>query len=426
MTAIRELSTMFASMFSLVIFITLFESRLERKKAITLTLALMVPLMFFNFILLAVLGPIVMSTLLLVTCSLPSLCFFLFLSKYRDGRFIFTFFFADTLILEVIYLTSILDFYLGNSYWFMAISRLIACPVLAVVVWKLVRPGYLRLQRSVKKGWGISAAIALLFYVILSLEISIPSHIVQRPAQIPGFLLQLLLMPIIYLHFFRTMRQQQLLHETDMQEQILQLQVDNMSQRIEEFHKFEEKFRIERHDYRHNLQTIAALLETGDQDRARALIREYTGRNQQPLPESYCRKPVLDAVLSTYLQLARELGIRPSLRLNFPEVLPVNETELATVFSNALENAIHACKSVPAENRLLEITVMTDPCFMFQIRNSYSGTVSFDADGIPFSPSRNHGFGTRSIVAFCSKNHADYEFKVDPTRFCLRISFQKT
>lgn len=140
MTAIRELSTMFASMFSLVVFITLFESRLDRKKTLILTLTLMGPLMLCNFILLAVLGPVVMSTLLLVTCSLPSLCFFLFLSKYRDGRFFFTFFFADTLILEIIYLTSILDFYLGNSYWFMAISRLIACPALAVVVWKWVRP----------------------------------------------------------------------------------------------------------------------------------------------------------------------------------------------------------------------------------------------------------------------------------------------
>lgn len=425
MTAIRDASTMYASMFSLIVFIALFESRLSRRKTTTLILTLMVPLMLANFLLLLIFGPSVMSTLLLVTCSLPSLCFFLFLSKYRDGRFFFTFCFADTLVLEIIHLTSILDFYLGGNYWFMVIARLVLCPVLALAVWKWVRPEYLRLQRCVKKGWGISAAISLLFYVILSFEISVPSHIIQRPEQLPGFLLQLLLMPAIYLHFFRTLYQQQLLHETDMQEQILQLQVDNMCQRMEEFHQFEQKYRIERHDYRHNLQTIAALLESQEHEQARELIKEYAGSSQSALPERYCSNPVIDAVLSSYLSKARDQQIRLSLRMSFPEKLPVNETELATVFANALENAIHACAEVPEPDRLLEITVMTDPCFMFQIRNAYTGTIDFDADGIPRSRSQNHGFGTRSIVAFCSKNHADYEFKADPDFFCLRICFQK-
>lgn len=425
MTAIRDASTMYASLFSLFVFIALFESRLSRKKTNTLILTLMVPLLLVNFLLLMILGPTVMSTLLLVTCSLPSMCFFLALSKYRDGRFFFTFFFSDTLILEVIHLTSILDFYLGGDYRFMAVSRLIVCPLLTLAVWKWVRPEYLRLQRCVKKGWGISAAIALLFYVILSFEISVPSHIVQRPEQLPGFLLQLLLMPAIYLHFFRTLRQQMLLHETDMQEQILQLQVDNMCQRMEEFREFEQKYRIERHDYRHNLQTIAALLESEEYEQAGALIKTYVGDSQSALPERYCSSPVIDAVLSSYLRKAREQQIRLSLRISFPEELPVNETELATVFANALENAIHACEDVPEPERLLEITVMTEPCFMFQIRNAYSGAVNFDEDGIPLSHSQNHGFGTRSIVAFCNKNHAHYEFKADPICFCLRISFQK-
>ena len=97
MTAIRDASTMYASMFSLFVFIALFESRLSRRKTTTLILTLMVPLMLANFLLLLIFGPSVMSTLLLVTCSLPSLCFFLFLSKYRDGRFFFTFCFFGSI-----------------------------------------------------------------------------------------------------------------------------------------------------------------------------------------------------------------------------------------------------------------------------------------------------------------------------------------
>ena len=115
----------------------------------------MVPLLLINFVLLFVLGPQKMSTLLLVTCSLPSLVFFWILAKHRDGRFFFTFCLADTLVLEILHTTAVLDFFLGNSYIFMFAARLILCPLLAWAVYRWVRPLYLELQSTVRKGWYI-------------------------------------------------------------------------------------------------------------------------------------------------------------------------------------------------------------------------------------------------------------------------------
>ena len=129
MTIIRDASTMYASMFSLVVFLILFESRYPRKKTLVLTLSLMGPLMLANFALLFLLGPVVMGSLVLLTCSLPSMIFFFFLAKHRDGRFFFTFCFADTIMLEIIDLTSIADFFLGNTYIFLSVSRLILCRI---------------------------------------------------------------------------------------------------------------------------------------------------------------------------------------------------------------------------------------------------------------------------------------------------------
>lgn len=410
-------------MFSLVLFMTLFESRLSKKKTITLTLTLMVPLMLLNFVMLALLGPVVMSTLLLVTCSLPSLIFFFLLAKYRDGRFFFTFCFADTLILEIIDLTSILDFYLGNTYLFMLIARLIACPVLAFAIYKWIRPVYLEVQNKVKTGWYLFAAIALLFYIILSIAVSVPSHITQRPDQLPAFLLLLILMPMIYAHIFRTLRRQQEDYERDKQDKILQLQADNMRLRIEEYNLSDQKFRMERHDFRHKLQTIATLIDSKEYESARNLVQEYTDTMHTPPLQHYCGHPILDAVLANYLRKAQAKGIRISTKLSFPEQIPVSEAELATVFANALENAISACEPLEASRKYLEIIVRQEPCFMFQILNAYEGTVSFDAEGIPVSTKKDHGFGTRSIATFCNRNRAHYEFKADGTFFALRVSF---
>ena len=424
MTIIREASTMYASMFSLILFMILFESRYPKKKTMMLTIGLMGPLMIANFVMLAILGPVVMSTLLLLTCSLPSLIFFWFLSKYRDGRFLFTFCFADTIMLEVIYITSILDFFLGDTYIFMAISRLLLCPAVAFVFQKWIRPTYQTLQRKVTKGWYVFASIALIYYVVMSMAISVPTHITQRLDQLPAFLLLLVLLPFLYIHIFTTLNHQQKAHETMAQENILSVQVSSLLSRVEEFRAANAQFREERHDFRHKMRTIATLASSGEYEKLNATLAEYTSTQQEQPLENYCKFTLLDAVLSSYLQEAKRKSIRVSVKIALPEVLPVNESELATMFANAIENAIHACEKIEPNKRYIEIKTITVPCLMLMVRNSFDGIIAFDEEGIPISQKKEHGFGTRSIVTFCQKNNAFYEFKTEEQDFILKVIFQ--
>ena len=44
-------------------------------------------------------------------------------------------------------------------------------------------------------------------------------------------------------------------------------------------------------------------------------------------------------------------GVKGSVALSFPEPLPIAEAELAPVFANALENAIHACGRIGMDER---------------------------------------------------------------------------
>lgn len=89
-----------------------------------------------------------------------------------------------------------------------------------------------------------------------------------------------------------------------------------------------------------------------------------------------------------------------------------------------MENAIHACEKLPEEKREMSIKVITTPHFMLQISNRFDGVVEFDKDGLPISRQEGHGFGTRSIAAFCEKYGAFYEFKATRDTFYLRITFE--
>ena len=423
MTTLRDLSTIYASFFSLILLMILFESRYPKKRTMALTFSLMVPLLLVNFVLFFLVGPQKMSTLLLLTCSLPSLVFFWILSKHRDGRFFFTFCLADTMVLEIIYITAVLDFFLGNTYLFAVAARMILCPLLAWAIFKWVRRIYLDLQSKVRKGWYLFAVIALIFYVVLSMSMSIPTIITQRLEQLPVFILLLILMPAIYIHIFTTLLHQQKAHEMAEQENILKLQVMGMAARMEEFSAANEKFRMERHDFRHKMQTIAGLVEKGQYDELRTLALEYNDAIKETQVKRYCDHAVLDAVLSSYLQRAEGREIKVSTRLAFPDPLPVGETELATVFANAIENAINACEKLDAEKREISVKAITAPQFMMQVSNNFDGVAEFDKNGLPVSHEEGHGLGTRSIIAFCEKYGAFYEFKATDKKFIMRISF---
>ena len=423
MTMIRDLSTIWASCFSLLIFMLLFQPRYSVKKTVTWTLIVILPLMLGNFALLLLLGPEKMNTLLLLTCSLPSLVFFWIFSRYRDGRFFFAYCLADTLVLELIHATAVIDFYAGNTYWVMLILRLVLCPLLALFVQKCIRPIFMSLQNQIHKGWYTFTAISLIFYVMLSLSVSYPEIITQRPAYLPGFVLLLILMPMLYINIFKTLRHQQTLHEMIRQDSIQKLQVANMITRVEEFNAADQKFRIERHNFRHKLQTIALLVENKQYDQLKELVAEYTEHIEDSQVRRYCSAPVLDAVLAAYLQRAKDKDIQVSTSLAFPDELNVSETELAMVFANAIENAIYACEKLPSHERFIRIQVLTTPRFMIQISNSYNGEAEFDSQGIPVSHEAGHGFGSRSIVAFCEQNGALYEFKADSSIFALRLVF---
>ncbi len=183
---LRDLSIYWCLFHVALIFVMLFRSRYNRKKALILAGAGIGVLMILNGIGLAVLGRNTMGKLFLLTCSLPSLIYFWLLSKDRNGKFLLTFCLADTSCVWVMVLTNILDTFLGGGqYVLMFISRLILFPLLEYLVFRYFRKPYLELQETVDKGWGIYAGMTMLYYVLLAVVADFPTNIAERPEDTP-------------------------------------------------------------------------------------------------------------------------------------------------------------------------------------------------------------------------------------------------
>ena len=424
MTVLKDISIFWSLTHTLIMFMILFESRYPRTKTNILTISTMGPLLVANGILALFVPSDVYGTMLLITISLPSLIFFLIIAKKRDGRFFFTFCMVDTVVLEVMYISQIINHHTTpNTYIVMFIIRLVAYPAIEGIMWNKLRIPYREVQRRTKRGWWLFAAIGAIFYITISLFMNKPTAITERPEYYPVMILLFILMPLIYVHILSTLLYQQRKFEETEQENILQLQSANLVARVSELAEANDKFREERHNFRHKLRTIAMLVERKQYNELEFVINEYTQTFKSTQVTRYCENAVIDAVLSHYIRQAESLGIKLELGFDFPEEIPVDTTELATVFANAIENAIHACEKLPPEERWIEIKVRCKPKFIARIKNKFCGNVEFDDDGIPVNREEGHGFGTRSIVAFCNKIGGHYNFSAEDGCFSIILNF---
>ena len=419
-----DLSVLWAMLHIAVLFLLLFRPRSPGRAAAWTVAGVTLLFTLVNTILFLRLGPDRLIQVELVTYTLPSLVFYWFFSKYRDGRFFFTYCFADTTSFWIMQVTNLLDRAFGNTHIVMLAGRIFLFLGVEYLLWSRVRKIYHRLQdqEQLSKSWWLFTAVTLLFYaMIIVMAVPVGAEI-RSISQLVSLSLLMILMPVTYLSFLTSMTRQLELAESRERERMLEAQSRLVLQRAELTRRNEEAIRIERHDLRHRLQTISSLIEKGDDTAA----LEYIGSSQHQLdgiqPARYCANPILDAVLSSCLAKAGEAGISVETRLAIPEELPVDPAELSTVFANALENAVAACGKLPEGERKIVLRCVNQPRFLFEIANTCAGDVAFGGDGLPEAAEQGHGMGTRSIAAFAQKHGALFSCRAEDGWFRLRIA----
>ena len=147
---LRQLSILWSLFHILILFILIYRSRYSLKTTMIATGICMGLLILGNVWGLARFGAGVMGKLFILTCTLPSLVFFFYMSKDRGGRFFFTFCIADTIALWIIAVTNLLDFYLHGQCVIMLVSRIVAFPLLEFFVYRYLRKPYLEVQSHVE------------------------------------------------------------------------------------------------------------------------------------------------------------------------------------------------------------------------------------------------------------------------------------
>ena len=163
-TILRDLSIIWVLIHCCIMFMMLYESRFSQMKTNIITGIFMTAIIIITVFNVRQFGTAKAGELIVPVCVIPSLILFFVMAKNRGTRFLFTFCLVDTVVLELLFITNLLDGLLGiKNYIVMFVSRLILFPLAEFFIVKYLRTPYQSLQRRMKKGWGVFSILAALF-----------------------------------------------------------------------------------------------------------------------------------------------------------------------------------------------------------------------------------------------------------------------
>ena len=395
MTLLRDISFLWSMIHVVALFLLLFEPRYSWRTTLLAGFAGASTLLIVNVLAMLWLGHGIIMTLAFFTCTIPTLILFLFLSKYRDGRVLLLFCLTVNTCFWLLQITNFLDRITGDTYVIMLISRLIIFPVAEYIFWRYLRIPYLELQNHLHKGWWWIAAIGATYYLLLmctSVPVDTP---LPDTAGLIRIALVMVLMPLTYLTILRSLWRQMTLYNN-------QQQVEHQRQDYNAILQKMEMEKIYRHDMRHHLLVLEAMLQQNDSANARIYINELNGRLTGLAQKVWSANMPVNAVLAAYMAKAETADCKIQLNVNIPAKLPYDEMDLCIIIGNALDNAIQACRNITdtAQRKIdFQLDLSDNQRLRLSISNACPQPPKFNKDGLPIQtrPKDGHGFGLRSI-----------------------------
>lgn len=229
-----------------------------------------------------------------------------------------------------------------------ATELIVTLPILLVLI-RWIAPSVRALSRSpllLQLQFGMIPLLSYLFDYFTRIYTDLLSSGNQAAVEFMPFVCSL-----AYLGFvLHTTQEQQLRSQLEQTRNSLNLQVAQAVREIEAMRESQRKASTYRHDLRHHLQYLSACIENGRTEAAQEYIHSVCAEIEASKVNVYCENEAANLILSSFAARAQHDGIDFRVHAAIPLILPLPDSDLCVLFSNALENALHA-RAAPEAGR---------------------------------------------------------------------------
>lgn len=258
------------------------------------------------------------------------------------------------------------------------------------------------LSSFTRRMWGYSTIIALSPSVLVLTAVANPpeNHLLLSSIAIFALFASTMVFPLIH----------QMGRSAKLSEENSQLKA--RTEYYQGIESQQEEIRKLKHDLMNHFTVIATYLDLGENDKAISYLKEI-GASFSKLTKQYTSSTLINAILNAKAQKANTKGLEIEIKADVSVPLSIDETELCTLISNSLDNAIEAD---PPDRRICVEIADDDSTLYYCISNRYENTIKKNRDG-SFTTSKpdsqNHGFGLRNIKDAVARLNGKIEIETD-------------
>ncbi|HIY07290.1 MAG TPA: ATP-binding protein [Candidatus Evtepia faecigallinarum] len=210
---------------------------------------------------------------------------------------------------------------------------------------------------------------------------------------------------LLFLHIVKTLTEQQ------QWKQQQDLQARYYTALIEQ----QQHIRALRHDIGNHLTTAAMLAREGG-SQAEEYLKNLTEQFHAMTAIDTCQNRVADAVLYSKASQAAAAGIPFSVEASLPEHLKIQDTDLMSLLSNLLDNALEA--TAQAAEPAVEVSIREKAgSILIYVRNTFAPDLSPDLRRTTKADKLRHGIGHQIVENICRKYSGSFSHTVTGTTF---------
>lgn len=185
----------------------------------------------------------------------------------------------------------------------------------------------------------------------------------------------------------------------------------SLNQYVEEAKARYEETESFRHDIKNHIMVVRELLQSGKSEQALNYIGNMEDKQKELSFPCATNNPVVDILIGNKLGIAKSMEVDVNCSLTLPYPCLVRDIDFGIVLSNALDNAIHACKNMDrdAEKYIRVTGHMQGDFILLEIENSFKGGTF------------KKGTGLSNITTVAEKYHGAMSIKTLGTSFILSV-----
>lgn len=177
------------------------------------------------------------------------------------------------------------------------------------------------------------------------------------------------------------------------------------------------------HDLKHQ---IAALRAEVDPEHAAAGFEQLEASVAQASAQQHSGNPVLDVILTTKMRTCADRGITLTAVADGKLLKGMSSMDIASLFGNALDNAIEATSKLPdPQQRLIRLALYGQGQFtVIRVENYYDSALTKDSTGALRTTKRDssrHGFGVKSIRHIAMQYGGEVTIRTEDHWFVLTV-----